>query len=186
MNLTPAQRSALRQRPGYREQQGQSIPDKAIPTKPPRAKLGTGPTAVRKAKLAESMNRRGDWCKRLYVESLRNKGVTWKHPGPMNRLEGDYNDRLVILRSCGNVRGFEYEPFSFPIATGATYCPDFIVLYADGRIEAIEVKGFMRESAALRIKIFRDKYPWLPLRVVRRVKGEWVSEVADSTEEIHV
>lgn len=173
MNLTPSQRSALRQRPGYREQKGTSLPDKAIPTKPPRAKRGTGPTAVRKARLAESMNRRGDWCKRLYVESLRNNGVTWKAPGKINGMELGYETKLY---SDNAVKAFEYEPFSFPIATGATYCPDFLVLYADGRLEAIEVKGFMRESAALRIKIFRDKYPWLPLRVVRRVKGEWVSK----------
>ena len=36
-----------------------------------------------------------------------------------------------------------------------TYTPDFVVYHLDGTTEIVEVKGFMKEDAALKLKLFK-------------------------------
>lgn len=57
-----------------------------------------------------------------------------------------------------------------------TYTPDFIVYHNDGRVEAIETKGFMTQASELRIKLFNYTYQDINLRVVSYCKkyGGWI------------
>ena len=50
--------------------------------------------------------------------------------------------------------------------TITTYVIDFEAIYADGRIEFIEVKGFPTTDWKIKFKLFKAIYPEKPIRVV--------------------
>lgn len=52
------------------------------------------------------------------------------------------------------------------------YTPDFYVRYADGREEAIDIKGMTTTDAEMRRKLFIYRYD-IPLRWIKKDKGEW-------------
>ena len=78
---------------------------------------------------------------------------------------------LKMLIMAGEVREIELQP-SFEISKKMRYTPDFKVVYADGRVEYEEVKGFWSEAAKIRVKLFREKYPELVLKII--INGEVV------------
>jgi len=39
---------------------------------------------------------------------------------------------------------------------------------------AYEVKGFMRDDAAVKLKVAASLYPWIKFHLVTRKKGEWI------------
>lgn len=57
------------------------------------------------------------------------------------------------------------------------YVADFLVNYADGRIEAIDVKGFADSVFLLKRKLFDAVYPDIKLLVLKRVNkyGGWIT-----------
>lgn len=56
------------------------------------------------------------------------------------------------------------------IANGVRYTPDFIVHGAPSLI-AYEVKGFMRDDAAVKLKVAASLYPWIKFHLVSKRKG---------------
>ena len=71
-----------------------------------------------------------------------------------SRAEAEHYARLKLLANpateCRDrVRFFCLQPV-FVLAEGITYRPDFLVVYADGRVEINDVKGFL--TPAYRIK----------------------------------
>lgn len=62
------------------------------------------------------------------------------------------------------IRSWRYEGLTLKLADGVRFTPDFLVTENDDRMTLIEVKGFMREAARLRLKIAVSMYPgfgWL-------------------------
>lgn len=105
------------------------------------------------------------------------QGAPKKRKGP-NRWEARYHaERIAPEIAAGNVTWCEYEGLSFNIGTIARPCwytPDWPMIER-GRVVAVEVKGFMREAARLRLVAMTQRFPWVELRVVTRPKGEgWV------------
>ncbi len=90
----------------------------------------------------------------------------------MNRTERAYADHLAARKLAGEVHGFWFEPFSVRLAGNTFYRPDFLVVLADGSVEFHETKGFMREDALVKIKVFAETYPF-PLVLVKKQKGGW-------------
>lgn len=77
------------------------------------------------------------------------------------------------------------QTFSVRIANGASYRPDFISVFptagAKGvQLSAWETKGFMREAAAVRIKLAASLFPWITFHLVTKQKlkdgGGWSIE----------
>lgn len=91
----------------------------------------------------------------------------------MNKLEAAYAEILKLSQMAGEVRWWAYEPLKFRLAKRTFFTPDFIVLGSDGRIEAIEVKGFLRDDAAIKFKCAREMYPWINWCMVIRKGGQW-------------
>jgi hypothetical protein len=100
-------------------------------------------------------------------------GRTWD-----SRAEERYFRRLRGLQAIGEVLWFTWQvPFELippKFCRGRVYICDFLVCYASGQIEAVEIKGtdpkkrkrrgdplFQEKRAE-----FAEKYPHLPLRVV--------------------
>jgi len=84
-----------------------------------------------------------------------------------SKREADYYLELLDLKRRGEVVSITLQP-SYELLAGfvdnmgkkhrpITYTPDFLVRYADGRLEAIEVKGVRTRDYVLRKKLFLHK-----------------------------
>lgn len=93
--------------------------------------------------------------------------------GRMNKTETAYAELLAARRHIGEVLWFRFEGIKLRLADRTFYTPDFAVLVASGALELHEVKGFMEEDAAVKLKSAASQYPFV-VRLIRRAKGgEW-------------
>ncbi len=92
-----------------------------------------------------------------------------KEPGDgMNKTERAFAEMLNEVRQWG----FQWwrEPFKIRLAGRTWYTPDFLVAptSVSPRLVAIEVKGFMRDDAAVKLKVAAETYPCFRWLLVRR------------------
>lgn len=100
--------------------------------------------------------------------------------GEMNRTEKAYSLFLEGEKRAGRVLAFWFESWKFKIAENACwYTPDFIVLKANGDLEAHEVKGSPRifaDDAKVKVKVCASTYP-IKMKVVfpktKKSGGGW-------------
>ena len=69
------------------------------------------------------------------------------------------------------------QAITFKIANGCRYTPDFAVFGGDGEIVCYEVKGFMRDDAAVKLKVAASLYPHVAFHIVtskpKKAGGGW-------------
>ena len=70
------------------------------------------------------------------------------------------------------------EAITLELANGCRYRPDAIVVHQDAKglkIEAFEVKGFLRDDAGVKLKVAARSYPWITfyLTTRRTRSGPW-------------
>ncbi len=92
--------------------------------------------------------------------------------GVMNKTEAAYAKRLELLKHTGHIVWYKFEGMKFRLADATFYLPDFIVMNADGSLEAHEVKGYWLEDARAKIKIAADMYPLKFIAVKVKTKKE--------------
>lgn len=77
--------------------------------------------------------------------------------------EVKYADALEARLVKGEIQGWAYEPQVFNLDVNghriARYTPDFLINHLDGSDEIVEVKGYWRADARLRVKLFQALYP---------------------------
>ena len=94
-----------------------------------------------------------------------------------SRAEGRFYEHLLDLMHEGVVESFETQkPYTlldkFPHPkTGKTiraikYVPDFEVIYTDGRVEVVDVKGMQTDVFRMKCKLFMFRYQ-IPLVLVK-------------------
>ena len=94
-----------------------------------------------------------------------------------SRAEGRFYEHLLDLMHEGVVESFEMQkPYTlldkFPHPkTGKTiraikYVPDFEVIYTDGRVEVVDVKGMQTDVFRMKCKLFMFRYQ-IPLVLVK-------------------
>jgi hypothetical protein len=91
--------------------------------------------------------------------------------GRMNGIETDFSAVLAAMVINGEALWWKHESFNFRLADRCWYLPDFFVVMVDGSVEIFETKGFMRDDAAVKLRMFRECYPAFGLTVVKRAKG---------------
>lgn len=100
---------------------------------------------------------------KYHARKVEKYGRTWD-----SRKELREYERLMLLQQAGEIRGIELQPqFELQPAftyqgkkqRAITYKADFMVLYADGRKEVIEVKGFKTRDYVLRRKMLLYRNP---------------------------
>jgi hypothetical protein len=103
----------------------------------------------------------------------------------MNRLERRFAGTLDGAAAARLIRQWEFQPVTFRLAGRTKFTPDFGVWpepASDWRFTLCETKGWLREDAALKIKVAADMFPqfrWL--LVYREEGGGWrVHEVTRS------
>lgn len=78
--------------------------------------------------------------------------------------EAKYYTQLKALKESGEVSWFIRQvPFQLP--GKIKYVADFLVVYSDGRIEIVDVKGFMTTVFKMKAKLLEETYPF-KLKVV--------------------
>lgn len=94
-----------------------------------------------------------------------------------SKFEADYAKRLQLQLAIGMIRGFAYEADSLEIGLGARYTPDFRVRQLSGAVEYLEIKGYRREAAMVRLRVAAKLYPQFRFVLVTKVAGRWKHEV---------
>lgn len=83
--------------------------------------------------------------------------------------EANYARYLNWLQQLGEVARWDYEvdTFEFPVKRGSKfYTPDFRVTWKDGRVEYHEVKGYMDQRSATKLKRMAKHYPTVQVLLV--------------------
>ena len=99
--------------------------------------------------------------------------------GVMNKTEASYAAWLELQKHTGNILWYKFEGITFKLADDTRYTPDFVVMLANGELEAHEVKGQWQDDAKVKIKVAASMFPLRFIAVkVRRKKdgGGWMVE----------
>ena len=91
----------------------------------------------------------------------------------MNKTEARYAAELDFMKREGTVVDWRFEAIKFRLAKKCFYAPDFFVRCADGVIRFVEIKGFLRDDAAIKFKLAREQNQWAEWYMFRYVKGNW-------------
>lgn len=90
------------------------------------------------------------------------------------KLNGLERQWLGVLRSVEH-DWLGIQPIGLKLADNCRYHPDFVTLH-DGQLTAYEVKGFMRDDAAIKLKVAARNYPFIRFVLVTRVKKQWIEK----------
>lgn len=101
-----------------------------------------------------------------------------------SKMEADYYVKLMVDKEKGIVDSFEmqvvYELHPAFVLNGKKRLPikyktDFVVTYADGRVEVIDIKGFETADFKIKKKMFELKYQQELICIAHsRVDGGWI------------
>ena len=95
---------------------------------------------------------------------------------PMNKTEQAYADQLEQLRQIGRIAWWLFEAVTLKLGDDCRYTPDFLVVHTDRTLELVEVKGFWRDDAKVKIRVAAERFPWFRFTAVRRAHGAWQAE----------
>lgn len=84
----------------------------------------------------------------------------------LNKTERAFGEWLLASAPADAL--IHTQAVTFRLANGCRYTPDFVVSVPDQKPVVYEVKGFMREDAAVKIKVAAAAYPWMTFVLVWR------------------
>lgn len=87
----------------------------------------------------------------------------------MNNTERARAIDLEAMKRAGLIVAWWYEKWTFKLADDLRYTPDFVIQKPSGALEVEEVKGFWREDARAKVKMFVALYPF-PVRAYTKAK----------------
>lgn len=90
----------------------------------------------------------------------------------MNKTEARYAQELDVAKKAGYIKDYKFEGVKFKLADNTFYTPDFFVIYP-GFFMVVEIKGFLREDAAVKFKVAAAQYPWFEWRMIRWKNKQW-------------
>ncbi len=93
----------------------------------------------------------------------------------MNKTEAARALDLEAMKRAGQIVEWWYERWTFKLADDLRYTPDFVLQRPDGSLEVEEVKGFWRDDARAKVKMFVAMFPF-PTRALSRSKSPRQSE----------
>lgn len=104
----------------------------------------------------------------------RQFGGKRRKPGEMTKPEQRYSDLLEARKRAGEIVEWWFEAFTFKLADGTRFTPDFFVTFPDGSAELVDVKGTgpVDDKSVVKVKVAADRF-WMFRFVVekeRRVK----------------
>lgn len=100
--------------------------------------------------------------------------------GVMNGTEQAYHEHLAQRQHAGEISWFKFESMTFKLADDTRYTPDFMVMLADGQLQAHEVKGYWTDDARVKTKVAASLFPIEFIAIKKKAKkegGGWDREV---------
>jgi hypothetical protein len=91
----------------------------------------------------------------------------------LNKTERAY---LALLRRQGH-QWVGVQNVTLKLGDDCRYTPDFTVINAEGKLLALEVKGFFRDDAKVKVKVAARLYPFIKFYVVRKEKDRFAHEL---------
>ncbi len=88
----------------------------------------------------------------------------------MNKTEAIRAEDLELQKRAGYIAEWWYEGWTFKLADDTRYTPDFVIQHPDGMLTAEEIKGFYRDDAKVKARVFVAQFP-IQLRLLTLVKG---------------
>jgi hypothetical protein len=85
----------------------------------------------------------------------------------LNKTEAAYLEHLRGGYPGGQIYT---QAITLKIGNGVRYTPDFVIIDKPS-VTACEVKGFMRDDAAVKVKVAASLYPWITFFLVSKRKG---------------
>ena len=79
--------------------------------------------------------------------------------GVMNKTEANYAGYLESRKYHGEILYYAFDSIKFRLADKTFYSPDFIVMKANGELEAHEAKGHWEDDAKVKIKVAASMHP---------------------------
>lgn len=91
----------------------------------------------------------------------------------MNKTEQARAVELEAMKRRDEIVAWWYERWTFKLADDLRYTPDFVIQRPNGALEVEEIKGFWRDDARAKVRMFVELYPF-PVRAYTRAKtGGW-------------
>jgi hypothetical protein len=99
----------------------------------------------------------------------------WPYASKLERRYALYLDHLHHQRQ---VLRWEHEPFKLRLGAKCFYTPDFLVIWETQPRELylMEVKGFWRDDARVKIKVAAEKHSYFHFIAVEWTEGHWKEE----------
>ena len=93
----------------------------------------------------------------------------------LNKTEADYGRRLRMAHPEAWVTE---QAVTFRIGNGVRYTPDFTVFHPfGGGVDCHEVKGYMRDDAAVKLKVAASEYPFVKWTLAWKSNHQWQTQV---------
>ena len=93
--------------------------------------------------------------------------------GRLNKTEAAYLAHLRVLYPAVGI-----QDITLKLADDCRLTPDFNYINENGRFVFVDVKGFQREDALIKMKVAARKFRWADFHIVKKQSGGWdVSEV---------
>jgi hypothetical protein len=85
----------------------------------------------------------------------------------MNKTERRRAEELQAMKLRGEIVAWWFGAVTFKLADDTRYTPDFLVQECDGSLRCEEIKGFWRDDAKVKTKVFARCFPF-PLVVLKK------------------
>lgn len=116
----------------------------------------------------------------MFRNRFKGRAKPGGNSGGMNKTEAAYADELERQRQAGVIAWYKFECMRFRLANLTTYTPDFIVMLANGDMQAHEVKGHWEQHSRIKIKVAAEMFPLTFIGITKGTKaqkGQWLREV---------
>lgn len=92
-----------------------------------------------------------------------------------SEMEGEYYQELLLMKRYGEIKDFSCQPkFVLQENPKITYIADFMITDLDGSQRVIDIKGVETSTFRVKLKLFKAKYPTLPIEILVKRRGEFV------------
>lgn len=93
----------------------------------------------------------------------------------MNKTERARAIELEAMKRMSRIAEWWFERWTFKLADDLRYTPDFVIQETTGALRVEEVKGFWREDARAKVRMFADSFP-LPITALVKSPTGWDCE----------
>ena len=83
----------------------------------------------------------------------------------LNKTEAAFLEHLRATHPGAQIHS---QAITLKLGNGVRYTPDFVI---PPHVAAYECKGFMRDDAAVKVKVAASLYPWITFFLVSKRKG---------------